>query len=71
MQQLVEQTPVGSILARTGTGVANAGVDLARDGSVSGDSLVHGLVDRLFHRKDGPLGPPLLVGTDVVDVAGR
>jgi hypothetical protein len=59
---VIEETEIGTIVARSTSGFAAEALDAARTQTVSADTLVTRLVDRLLRRRDeGPLGPPLLV----------
>ena len=64
---LVQRTELGSLVAQAGAGVATEALDAVRSVGVGMDGFVHGIVDRLFGRRDKPMpaGPPLLVGADV------
>ena len=61
---LVERTELGSIIARSGAGVAAKVLDVVRSLGVGLDSFVHRWVDRLFRRDPAsrPAVRPLLVG---------
>jgi hypothetical protein len=59
---VVEETELGTIVARSTSGFAAEALDAARTQTVSADTIVARLVDRLMRRRgDAPLGPPLLV----------
>lgn len=59
---VVEETELGTIVARSTSGFAAEALDAARVQTVSADTIVTRLVDRLLRRRgDTPLGPPLLV----------
>ncbi|HKG40376.1 MAG TPA: hypothetical protein VKB25_15410 [Conexibacter sp.] len=62
---IVEETELGTIVARSTSGFASEALDAARAQTVSADTLVARLVDRVLRRRaEGPLGPPLLVGEE-------
>jgi hydrogenase maturation factor len=59
---IVEETELGTIVARSTSGFASEALDAARAQTVSADTLVTRIVDRVLRRRaEGPLGPPLLV----------
>lgn len=63
---IVEETELGTIVARSTSGFASEALDAARAQTVSADTLVARIVDRVLRRRaEGPLGPPLLVPEDV------
>lgn len=62
---VVEETELGTIVARSTSGFAAEALDAARTQTVSADTLVTRVVDRVLRRRAGaPLGPPLLVRDD-------
>jgi hypothetical protein len=59
---VVEQTELGTIVARSTSGFAAEALDAARTQTVSADTLVTRLVDRMLRRRgETPLGPAQLV----------
>jgi hypothetical protein len=59
---VVEETELGTIVARSTSGFASEALDAARAQTVSADTLVTRLVDRVLRRRgEAPLGPPLLM----------
>ncbi len=59
---VVEETELGTIVARSTSGFAAEALDAARTQTVSADTLVTRLVDRVLRRRgEAPLGPSLLV----------
>ncbi len=59
---IVEETELGTIVARSTSGFASEALDAARAQTVTADTLVTRLVNRVMRRRaEGPLGPPLLV----------
>ena len=60
---LVEQTELGSLMARSGSAVMGQVIDVARSQGVGLDSFVHRWVNRVLRRRGSayPGGPPLLV----------
>ena len=59
---IVEETELGTIVARSTSGFAAEALDAARTQTVSADTIVTRVVDRLLRRRgEAPLGPPLLV----------
>ena len=59
---IVEQTEIGTIVARSTSGFASEALDAARAQTVGADTLVTRLVERVLRRRaEAPLGPSLLV----------
>jgi len=71
IDKLIEQTELGSIIARSTTGVAGEVLDVVRAQGVGLDDFVARWSARILRRKPGtlPLGPPLLVGRTKEPVA--
>ena len=63
IDELVEHTEIGTIIAKSTSGVATEVLDVARAQGVGLDDFVARWVNRLLRRNpaDLPLGPPLLV----------
>jgi hypothetical protein len=58
----VEETELGTIVARSTSGFATEALDAARAQTVGADTLVTRIVERLMRRRgESPLGPPLLM----------
>jgi len=59
---VVEETELGTIVARSTSGFASEALDAARAQTVTADTLVTRIVERVLRRHGpAPLGPPLLV----------
>lgn len=68
VEAIVEETELGTIVARSTSGFASEALDVARTQTVSADTLVTRLVDRMLRRRgETPLGPPGLVGDEQPD----
>ncbi len=67
IDNLVQHTELGSIIARSTTGVVTELLDVVRSQGVGLDDFTFRWANRLLGRKvaDLPLGPPLLVPTEV------
>jgi hypothetical protein len=61
---VVEQTEIGSIVARSTSGIATETLDVARTQAVGVDDVVSRVVNRVMRRRAGdvPPGPERLVG---------
>jgi hypothetical protein len=68
---LLEQTEMGSIIARSTTGVASEVLDVIRAQGVGLDDFLARWVNRLLRRSPEtlPLGPPTLVASPVPAMA--
>ena len=60
IDSLVEQTELGTIIARSTSGVASEALDVVRAQGVGLDDFVARWVNRILRRKtdDWPVGPP-------------
>jgi len=59
LEALVEQTDLGSVIAKSSSGVASDAVDAVRSRTVGVDEAIARLVARLRRRPyTGPPGPP-------------
>jgi len=69
---VVEETELGTIVARSTSGFASEALDAARAQTVSADTLVTRIVERVLRRRGpAPLGPPLLVNAEGVEAPAR
>ena len=64
VEAIVSQTELGTIIARSTSGVASEVLDVVRAQGVGLDDFVARLVNRVLRRTpdDLPVGPPALVG---------
>ena len=69
VKSITSRADVGDLVARSTGQVAGSTLDVARRQAVGLDTLIMGLVDRLFGRNlsEQPLGPPALVPTEKED----
>ena len=69
---IVEETELGTIVARSTSGFAGEAVDAARARTAEAERSSTRVVDRMFRRRgEAPLGPPLLVRDDEADDVER
>jgi uncharacterized RDD family membrane protein YckC len=69
VKSITSRADVGDLVARSTGQVAGSTLDVARRQAVGLDTLIMGLVDRLFRRtlSEQPLGPPALVPAEKED----